>query len=233
MKSDKHTRSPVYENFLGGIHLHRGWIFTCLGVYFTLDAGETLMQFKVIPALLVFMGSYFPLALILALQDVSESTWSAGVCTEWRACQVPDFAHPWWSLSFVVVTGLCLILTFMILRKIRCKYPVKVIESKPIPSELISYSFPYIVSFMGVDYGSIGKIAGLAVFLFWLFLITFKSSQIIMNPILLIFGWNLYEAKVLINGHPRIAKILGRWKLPPGDYFCDEVQGNYITKGAQ
>lgn len=191
------------------------------------------MQFKIVPALLVFLGSYFPLALILALQDVSEATWSAGLCTKWQACQVPELNHPWLSLSFMVVTGLCLILTFLILRKIRYKYRVKVTESKPIPSELISYSFPYIVSFMGVDYGSIGKLAGLAAFLFWLFIITFKSGQIILNPILIIFGWNLYEAKVLVNGHPRIAKILGRSKLPPDEYFCEEVQGNFITKGAR
>lgn len=190
------------------------------------------MQFKLVPALLVFMGSYFPLALILVLQDVSDSTWSAGVCTNWRACHVPDLNHPWLSLSFIALTGLCLMFTFLILRKLRFKYRVRVTESKPIPSELISYSFPYIVSFMGVDYGSVGKLVGLATFLLWLFLITFKSGQIIMNPILLVFGWNLYEARVLVNGRSRIAKILARSKLPPAVYFCEEVQGNYITVGA-
>ena len=166
------------------------------------------MQFRLIPALLVFLGSYFPLALILALQDISQSTWAAGICTNWKSCHLPTFDHLLFSLSMLVVTGLCLILTFRILNKIRCKYPIRIIEAKPIPNEIISYSFPYIVSFMGVDYGSLGKVAGLAVFLIWLFLITFKAGQIIMNPIILIFGWNLYEAKVLVSGHARTARVL-------------------------
>lgn len=190
------------------------------------------MQFRFIPALLVFLGSYFPLALILALQDISESTWGAGICTNWKSCQLPSFNNPWLTLSILVITVLCLSLTFIILGKVRYKYPVKIIEAKPIPNEIISYSFPYIVSFMGFDYGSMGKVAGFAVFLTWLFIITFKAGQVILNPILLIFGWNLYEAKLLVNGEPRIARVLSKSNLIPGDCHCEVIQGNYITKGA-
>lgn len=190
------------------------------------------MQFRLMPALIVFLGSYFPLALILALQDVRQSTWDRGICTTLQSCSLPELGHPWLSASVILVTCGCLLITFTILGKLRYKYPVSVLESKAIPSELISYSFPYIVSFMGVDYGSAGKIAGLAAFLAWLFLITYKAGQIIMNPILLVFGWGLYEAKVAINGHTRTVKILSKNKLPPGRYHCEDVQGSYITRGA-
>ena len=84
---------------------------------------------------------------------------------------------------------------------------------------------------MGVDYGALAKVVGLAAFLIWLFLITFKAGQIIMNPILLIFGWSLYEAKIEVKGHTRIAKVLSKSSLIPGIYQCDVVQGNYIAKG--
>lgn len=189
------------------------------------------MQFKQIPALLVFLGSYFPLALILALQDVNEQTWAAGPCTNWKACTTPDFDHPWLSAFGVLATGMCLLLTFKVISGFRYKYPVRVIDSKSVPSELISYSFPYIVSFMGVDYSSPGKIAGLLAFLVWLFLITYKAGQIIMNPILLMFGWNLYEARIVINTHERTAKLLSKKILPPGKYLCQDVQGSFITNG--
>lgn len=191
------------------------------------------MQFRFIPALLVFLGSYFPLSLILAIQDISNDSWSSGICTDWRSCEFPTLDHSFLSLSILVVTALCLGLTFGILTKIRYKYPVRVVEAKPIPSEIISYSFPYIVAFMGVDYGSPGKLAGLILFFTWLFLITFKSGQIILNPILLIFGWNLYEAKVLVNGHARTARVLSKSKLIPGEYQCEVIQDNYITKGGR
>ena len=96
------------------------------------------MQFRFIPALLVFLGSYFPLALILAVQDISNSSWSSGICTDWRSCELPAFDHPFLSLSTLVVTALCLCLTFGVLTKIRYKYPVRVVEAKSIPSEIIS-----------------------------------------------------------------------------------------------
>jgi hypothetical protein len=196
-----------------------------------LDAkrGYTL-QFRLIPAFLVFLGSYLPLAIILALQDVTEESWELGLCKDWEHCVLPSSNHPYLSLLVIAVTLLCLLLTIKILSGIRYKYPITIIESKPIPSELISYSFPYIVSFIGVDYGATGKIAGLAVFLVWLFLITYRAGQIIMNPILLVLGWNLYEAKASINGHERIIKILSKTSLTPGAYLCQEVQGNYICK---
>ena len=190
------------------------------------------MQFRTIPALLVFLGSYFPLAIILALQDVSPETWNAPICSDisFKSCSTPQLEHPILSLTMIFLSGACLALTFLILDRIRYRYPIDVIESKSIPNELISYSFPYIVSFMGVDYGSSGKIAGLVAFLLWLFLITYRAGQIIMNPILLIFGWNLYEAKIRIQKQERIVKILSKAAPTPGTYECEEVQGSYIAK---
>ena len=197
-----------------------------------LDARETPMQFRLLPALLVFLGSYFPLSLILALQDITSESWRFGLCMNFKNCTFPAMSHPILSLLGIVVTGLCLFLTTQLLKKLRYKYPVIITELKPIPAELISYSFPYIVSFMGVDYGSTGKIAGLVTFLAWLFLITYRAGQIIMNPILLVLGWNLYEAKAKINGHDRIIKLLSKGATIPGTYQCQEVQGSYISEGS-
>lgn len=189
------------------------------------------MRFRLIPALLVFLGSYFPLALILALQDISSNSWEANFCFDFKNCFLPQFSHPWLSTLSITITGLCLLLTCKVIKKIRFRYPIEVIETKPIPSELISYSFPYIVSFMGVDYSSPGKTAGLIIFLIWIFLITYKAGQTIMNPILIMFGWNLYEAKIKIDSHERNVKILSKKTLTPGKYSCELVHENYITDG--
>lgn len=189
------------------------------------------MQFRLIPALLVFLGSYFPLAVILALQDIKQEYWGLEFCWSFSNCVFPSGNHPYLSLFVVLLTFVCLLMTVQVLRCLRYKYPVKIVALKPIPSELISYSFPYIVSFMGVDYGSAGKIAGLAVFLMWLFLITYRAGYIIMNPILLILGWNLYETEAEVNGHKRVVKLLSRNDPTPGKYLCQEVQGSYICTG--
>lgn len=192
------------------------------------------MQFRLLPAFLVFLGSYFPLAVILALQDITEQSWGLEICRNWEDCVLPALSHPYLSLFSVATTLLCLILTLKILRGLRYRYQIQVIETKPIPGELISYSIPYIVAFMGVDYGSTGKIAGLAVFLLWLFLITYRAGQIIMNPMLLVIGWNLYEASVVINNrHQRVVRLLGRGSMAPGKYFCEMVQGSYICAAGE
>nr|WP_314059090.1 hypothetical protein [uncultured Neisseria sp.] len=190
------------------------------------------MQFKLIPALLVFLGSYFPLAIILAIQDIKISSWDSNICINLDKCHLPEFHNPWTSLLIFMITGGCLILTFSIFKKVKYVYQIKIREAKPIPTELINYSFPYIVSFMGVDYESIGKIFGLIIFLAWLFLLTYKSQQIIMNPILLIFGWNLYDANICIDKHNISTKILSKIKLTSNKiYSCEKIQSIYVIKG--
>ena len=68
------------------------------------------------------------------------------------------------------------------------------------PSELMNYTLPYVVSFMSVGYDQEGKFVGILIFLTWIFWITYKSGQIILNPILVAFGWKLYEVTYSFNG---------------------------------
>ena len=187
------------------------------------------MKFKLFPAFLIFLGSYFPLAIILTLQDVTKESWDMPICKRWETCVLPISNHPYLSFFGVVTTFLCIVLTVTILKEIRYKYEVEIMDSKPVPNELISYSFPYTVSFIGIDYHSMGKLVGLVVFFIWLFWITYRAGQLIMNPILLVMGWNLYEARVEISGRQRIIRVLSKGPLTPGLCRCHEVHGCYIT----
>lgn len=189
------------------------------------------MQFRLFPAIFVFLGSYLPLAIILAVRDITPETWQRGICNNLAHCVLPSFAHPVLSLVGVALTLVCLIFTAFVLNKVRYKYQVKIIELKSMPSELVGYSFPYIVSFMSISYGQNSGFAALLIFMFWLFLITYRSGTTIMNPVLLILGWNLYEAKVKINNHIRVIRILGKKQIVPATYLCQEIKGSYVTKG--
>jgi hypothetical protein len=53
----------------------------------------------------------------------------------------------------------------------------------------MNYVLPYVVSFMSIDYQVTGKFVGFLIFLGWMFLITYKSGQIMLNPLLTVFGW--------------------------------------------
>ncbi|QTD46176.1 hypothetical protein [Ottowia testudinis] len=169
---------------------------------------------------------------MLALQDVPASVWNAKLCFSLSGCNFEIFSHSYAVVTSLLVTGASFVITLLILKSLSYPFEVELREPKPIPSELIGYSFPYIVSFMGVDYATPGKVAGLIVFLIWLFMITYRAGEIIMNPLLLVFGWNLYECKINLDGSgDRVVRVLSRRKIGGGIYKCQLVQDNYICEG--
>ena len=83
---------------------------------------------------------------------------------------------------------------------------------------------------MGISYDETEKLFGFGVFLFWMFAITYKSGQIIMNPLLLMFGWKLYETTVLINGVTRHIQILKHGSINLGPLYVQTIQDFYIAR---
>jgi hypothetical protein len=117
-------------------------------------------------------------------------------------------------MGFFALTLVCFALTVGLLRLIKPKQDIVVLELKYIPVDLMNYTLPYIVSFMSIDYQDVGKFVGFVIFLGWMFWITMASGQIVLNPVLIALGWRLYEIKYrftaatdvhigrgLINGH--------------------------------
>ena len=191
------------------------------------------MQFRLISAFFIFIGSYLPLAIILAVQDIPKEWWQKPLCSisTIQDCYWVPFDHIKLSVTFILITTLSTIFSLIALRKITYQYTVKIITSKPIPNDIINYVFPYVVSFMGISYSQPDKLLGFLVFLLWLFAITYKSGQIIMNPLLLMFGWRLYEVTLEISGHTREVRMLKVGTLLPGDQKAQTIQDFYIAKG--
>ncbi|MGO2018870.1 hypothetical protein [Psychrobacter sp.] len=191
------------------------------------------MQFSIIPAFAVFIGSYLPLALILAVQDIPSTWWQNSLCnvSKLGECSFIPFGSPYLSIFFLLITFISVILSNTLLKKISHPYEARVDSFKAIPNDIINYVFPYVVAFMGLSYDTPEKLLGFAVFLIWMFAITYKSGQIMMNPLLLMFGWKLYEANIHINGHDREVRILSKSILSKNSYYrVQNIQNVYITK---
>jgi len=106
---------------------------------------------------------------------------------------------------------------------------LEVTDSKSIPNDLINYVFPYVVSFMGLDLGADGKFFGFLLFIGLMFLITYRSGQILMNPFLLVAGWQLYELNIVTGGHKRCVKALSKEAVRAGDRLKScLVHGIYV-----
>jgi hypothetical protein len=141
-----------------------------------------------------------PLALILLAQDFD---YGRPLC--WRfldtgsTCVLP-FRHPAYSLGMFIICFVCFCVSLIALAVARPKIPLEITNARYIPAELMNYTLPYVVSFMSFDYQETGKFVGLTIFLGWMFWITHKSGQLILNPILIALGWRFYEITYLFPG---------------------------------
>lgn len=190
------------------------------------------MQLRLLPAIALFLGSYFPLSLILLLQDLKDESWGKSIClslSPLENCQLPALANSYRSLTLFAICLLSLVAFLAVLGRIKGEHQLIVEEVKPIPNDLINYVFPYVVSFMGLDLTNTGKFYGFLLFLAWMFAITYRSGQILMNPLLLVMGWQLYELKAKREEHVRFIRGLSRSSIRPGDHMRScLVQGIYV-----
>ena len=94
---------------------------------------------------------------------------------------------------------------------------ITIIESKQIPTDLINYVVPYIVSFMSLEYSQLTKVLGFTLFMMWIFWLSYKTGQVVLNPILIILGWKLYEIKYTYQNSPteRVDKALAKTEFRP------------------
>jgi hypothetical protein len=110
------------------------------------------MQFRLLSAFLIFIGSYLPLAIILAVQDIPKEWWGLPFCnigeTPNTECLLNPFKNPSYSLTFLGLTFISMMVANSLLKKILFPFKIEVLTTKTIPNDIINYVFPYVVSFI-------------------------------------------------------------------------------------
>ena len=197
------------------------------------------MQLRILIAAAIYVGSYLPLSLILLAQDLDLEAVRRGICPIGSmvtlSCASP-LKNPCWSLGAIAVCATGMAATFVALRALRTTQRVKVTESKHIPADLINYVIPYVVSFISLDFEQGTKLIGFAVFLGWIFWITYMSGQIVLNPVLAAFGWKLFEVKYVHHGATEIfvGRMLSKVDIEPGrTYLQGHLQDVMIVRDEQ
>jgi hypothetical protein len=192
-----------------------------------------MMQLRLVTAIVVFLGSYLPLALILFSQNVKYSSFGNSFCWPLKAnsCALP-LQNAGYSIGFLIATLACFGLTVLALALVRTTQDVTVREAEYVPADLMNYTLPYVVSFMGINYQETEKFVGFCVFLTWMFWITHKSGQIFLNPILIALGWRLYNFSYNFAGSADLHKgrALVKGYLEPGRFRQWPVQDIQIIK---
>ena len=139
-------------------------------------------------ALCLFISSYFPLTIIWALLDFD--------------FQRKNLSHPLWiaalnglTLLSMVMSGLAL---YLPCRLKRITFQVKITAVQEKSADLLNYALPYIVAFYAATPGDYGTVAALTFFMIILFVLSYLRKIILMNPFVLLLGYQLYE----VNCHP-------------------------------
>ncbi|OTA16911.1 hypothetical protein Xvie_01590 [Xenorhabdus vietnamensis] len=154
------------------------------------------MKPRLLIALAIFLGSYLPLSTILLIQDYDKRKATGNFCLNVLlsdSCQLPLY-KPYLSLGFLIICLICFVFSWLTLKLTGSEGQIiKVISAKYTPADLMNYVLPYIVSFMSIDYLQDTKFFGFIIFLIWLFWLSYKSGQVILNPMLIVFNWRMYE----------------------------------------
>jgi len=191
------------------------------------------MQFRILTAIVVFAGSYLPLSLILLVQNLDLTALDRGMCATpgWNGCEFP-FHNPVLAIGLFLATLICFAVTLVALKAIRPNQDITVTEADYVPTDLMNYTLPYVVSFMGIDYHDTAKLLGFLVFLGWMFWISHRSGQILLNPLLIALGWRLYDVTYhfAASADSHKTKSLVHGYLEPGDYKQAPIQDIQIIK---
>jgi hypothetical protein len=72
---------------------------------------------------------------------------------------------------------------------------------------------------MVLDLSDSGKYYGFWAFLAWMFIITYRSGQILMNPLIIVFGWQLYEVDGEIDGESETTRVISKFAPARGKTY--------------
>ena len=196
------------------------------------------MQLRLLTAATIYLASYLPLSVILLCQDISFEHLGGALCNPFAvdattSCTLP-LDYPVKAIGATVVCTLALALAIVALALASPKRKIVIKEAKHVPADLMNYVLPYVVAFMGLDYKDSGKLLGFLVFFLWIFVITYRSGLVILNPVLTVFGWRLYEVIYMFEGGTEsyTGIILSRVTLHEGSTHSQAaIQDVLIVKG--
>jgi hypothetical protein len=145
-------------------------------------------------ATLVFASGYSPLAVIVAVLNFD---------LEKLAPRNPGMFYGVLAAALIAV-----ILHIVVMNRLHGDYVVEITDVEDRSPELLNYSVPYIVSFASADLladRNLSIAAGL--FLALLCWMSIKTRVVLINPILIAFGYGLYGV-VIKDGDSSISRLM-------------------------
>ncbi len=179
------------------------------------------MKVKFLPSLLMFLSSYFPLALIFIIKDIDPDTW------------LP--AHPTMAVLVACIAGTSCLIVLLVANRIEGGIPVHITKVSNKSGDMFTYTIPYMISFYNFNLGDWKTLASLLVFMMLMFALAYRTQNIFVNPVLALAGFGLYDCQFNDGSREAQGLLISKHEFGIGDtcvvqrlsaflYFATEIQ---------
>ena len=154
-------------------------------------------------AILLFISGYSPLFLILAVRAF-----------DFELCYC--FTHTNTAVVLIVISGLSIFFLYLTVHLAdKGNMAVKVISVNDRSPEFVSYTIPYIISFLNFDLAKWGDVISLGIFLSIMLVLTIKTRSVFLNPMLALWGYGLYDLKYSLNQQVKKTTVISKLEITP------------------
>jgi hypothetical protein len=177
------------------------------------------MNPRLLIAGLLFLSSYAPLGIILAVLDFDR--------------HARTFAHPEAALLVLALTLVATALPFAILRRRSGGelYTVGPVNNRSV--NLVTYALPYLVTFVSLRLDDYPSLIAFGLFMVLFCVLAIKTQVLWLNPLLALGGFSLYETTLRNEGGESFtAFVLSAMPLKPGQHCRADCLTNnqvYVT----
>jgi hypothetical protein len=161
------------------------------------------MKLRIWAAIIIFISSYSPLALILLIKDLDKVTWT--------------LRNPIIAISILAIAAISVFVLSITTRVIRQGDVVTLTRVSSKSGELVNYTIPYMISFFGFDLGDWRELSAFIVFMLLMCMLTIRTQNIFINPILALQGYGLYDVEFKEGAEIKQAIFLSRNELHSGE----------------
>lgn len=163
------------------------------------------MQLHFFSALSIFISGYAPLGLILIIKDLDEKTY------------LPE--HTIRALTILCVIVFCTLMAISAAKNIKQGVPVKITKVSNKSGDMFTYTIPYMMSFYNFDLGDWKLLLCLFVFLGLMFILSYRTQNVFVNPVLALVGYGLYDCQFKEGEQEKQGLLLSKTHFQIGD-FC-------------
>jgi len=175
--------------------------------------GRSITSFWALVVL--FVSGYAPLPFILGIKYLDQLRNGA--------------VQPW----VIVATAAGAVLSVLLLRGVIGQAsggsPVTVRSVSHRSADLINYTLPYLISFLGFDFTKANDIWAFTAFFVLLCWLVAKTESAFMNPILAIWGYGFYEVEYEEYGVEKRSLVLSRQWLRVGSRYAIRKVAGYVA----